>query len=68
MPNHTYKVKCSGQVSIQDEARLKPYWASPDAVNEAPPLLEPRRQTETQERLQHRPKYEVVVPQDRDMV
>jgi len=25
MPNHTYKIECSGQVSIQNEARLKPY-------------------------------------------
>jgi len=37
MPNHTYKLERSGQVSIQNEARLKPYWASPDAVGEAPP-------------------------------
>jgi len=29
MPNHTYKIERSGQVSIQIEARLKPYWASP---------------------------------------
>jgi len=25
MPNHTYKVERSGKVSIQNEARLKPY-------------------------------------------
>jgi len=37
MPNHTYKMECSGQVSIQNEAHLKPYWASLDAVGEAPP-------------------------------
>jgi len=37
MPNHTYKLERSGQVSIQNETRLKPYWASPDAVGEAPP-------------------------------
>jgi len=37
MPNHTYKLERSGQVSIQNEARLKPYWASPGAAGEAPP-------------------------------
>jgi len=41
MPNHMYKVELSGQVSIQNEARLKPYLASPDAAGQAPPLLEP---------------------------
>jgi len=45
MSSHTYKIERSGQVSIQNEARLKPYWASLDAVKEAPPLLGPRRQT-----------------------
>jgi len=43
MENHTYKVERSGQVSVQNEARLKPYWASPDAAGQAPPLLEPAR-------------------------
>jgi len=43
MPNHTYKVERSGQASIQNEARLKPYWTSPDAAGQAPPLLEPAR-------------------------
>jgi len=43
MSNHTYKVERSGQVSIQNEARLKPYWVSPDAAGQAPPLLEPVR-------------------------
>jgi len=47
MPNHTYKIERSGPESIENEARLKPYWASPDAVGDAPPLLEPRRQTTT---------------------
>jgi len=37
MPNHTYKLERSGQVSIQNETRLKQYWASPDAVEEPPP-------------------------------
>jgi len=35
--NHTYEIERSGQVSIQNEARLKPYWTSPDAVGESPP-------------------------------
>ena len=39
MPNRTYKIERSGQVSIQNEARLKPYWASPDTVGEAPPVI-----------------------------
>jgi len=43
MSNHAYKVERSGQVSIQNEARLKPYWASPDTAGQAPPLLEPAR-------------------------
>jgi len=37
MPNHTYKLERSGQVSIQIEARLKSYWASLDAAGKAPP-------------------------------
>jgi len=37
MPNHTCKIECSGQVSIQNEAHLKPYWVSADAVGEGPP-------------------------------
>jgi len=36
MPNHTYKLERSGQVSVQNKARLKPYWASPGAAGEAP--------------------------------
>jgi len=41
MPNPTFRVERSGQVSVQNEARLKPYWASPDAAGQAPPVLEP---------------------------
>jgi len=41
MPNHTYNVEHVGQVSVQHEARLKSYRASPDAAGQAPPLLEP---------------------------
>jgi len=69
MPNHMYKLERSGQVSIQNETRLKPYWASPDAAGEAPPLLlEPRRQTTTRGRQRHRPEYEVVAPRAEDLV
>jgi len=68
MPNHTYKLERSGQVSVQNEARLKPYWASPGAAGEAPPLLEPRRQTATRGRRRHGPEYKVVVPQTEDLV
>jgi len=32
-----------GQISIQSEKCLKPYWASPGAVGQAPLLLEPAR-------------------------
>jgi len=69
MPNHTYKIERSGQVSIQNEACLKPYWASPDAVGETPPpLLEPRRQTTTRGRRQrHGPEHEVVMPREEDL-
>jgi len=67
MPNHTYKLKRSGQVSIQNEARLKPYWASLDATRAAP-LLEPRRQTTTCGRQQHRSEYKVVVARAEDLV
>jgi len=55
MPNNTYKIECSGQVPIQNESHLKLYWASPDAVGEAPPLLEPMRQTATRGRLRMDP-------------
>jgi len=37
MPNHTYKIERSAQVSTQNEACLKPYWASPDALGKALP-------------------------------
>jgi len=66
MPNHTYKLERSGQVSVQNETRLKPYWA---AVGEAPPLplLEPWRQkTRGWQRLG--PEYEVVMPRAEDLV
>jgi len=37
MLNHMCKLERSGQVSIQNEACLKSYWASQDAAGEAPP-------------------------------
>jgi len=66
LPNHTYKIERSGQVSIQNEAHLKLHWANPDAVREAPLLLEPSTQTAMLDRVQHRPEYEVFVQQTRD--
>jgi len=68
MPNHTYKVERSGEVLIQNEARLKLYWASPDAVGEAPLLLELRKPTATRGRLWHEPEHEVTVPRDKVLV
>jgi len=37
------KVELFEQVSVQNEARLKPHWTTPDAAGQAPPLLEPAR-------------------------
>jgi len=39
MPSHTYRLERSGQISVQNEVRLKPYWASPGTAGEAPPLV-----------------------------
>jgi len=54
LPNYTCRVKHSGQTSVQtsvqSEQRLKLYHASPDAVGQAPPLLEPNRQSNHQGR------------------
>jgi len=41
MPNHTYKIEHSVQLSIQNKAHLKPYWVSPDTVGEAPRCWSP---------------------------
>jgi len=67
MPNHKYKLERSGQFSVQNEARLNPYWASPGAAGSAPQLLEPRRQTATRGRRRHGPEYEVVMPRAEDL-
>jgi len=39
MPNHKCKLEHSGQVFVQNEARLKPYWASPGAAGGPPPVV-----------------------------
>jgi len=44
LPNHTYRVERSEQISVQNEQRLKPYYGSPEAAGQTPPLLEPARQ------------------------
>jgi len=62
MPNHTYRLERLGQVSVQNEARLKPYWASPGATGEAPLLLEPRRQTAMRVWRRRGPEYEMAMP------
>jgi len=41
MPNHTYKLERSGQVSIQNEARLKTYCANLDMARKAPRCWSP---------------------------
>jgi len=65
MPNHTYKLEGSGQVSIQNEARLKPYWASSDAAGLALPLLEPTRRPNMRGRPRSDRELEVKEPTDR---
>jgi len=40
LPNHTYRVERSGQISVQNELWLKPYHGSPETAGQAPPLLE----------------------------
>jgi len=66
LPNHTYRVERSGQVSVQSEQRLKPYHASPDAVGQAPPLLEPNRQPNHWGRTIRPREVEIVVPRETD--
>jgi len=62
LPNQTYRVERSGQVSVQSEQRLKPYHASPDVVSQAPPLLEPNRQPNHRERTTQPREVEIIVP------
>jgi len=61
LPNHTYRVERSGQVSFQSEQRLKPYHASSDAVGQAPPLVEPNRQPNHRGRVTQPREVEIVV-------
>jgi len=44
LPNHTYRVERSEQVSVQSKQWLKPYEGSPDAAGQASPLMGPARQ------------------------
>jgi len=66
LPNHTYHVEHSGQVSVQSEQCLKPYHASPDAVGQAPPLLEPNRQPNHRGWTTQPREVEIVVPREAD--
>jgi len=64
--NYTYRVERSGQVSVQSEQRLKPYHVSPDAVGQAPLLLEPNRQPNHRGRTTQPREVEIVVPRETD--
>jgi len=66
LPNHTYRAERSGQVLVQNEQRLKPYHASPDAVFQAPLLLEPNRQPNHWGRTTQPREVEIVVPREAD--
>jgi len=48
-------------MSIQNEARLKLYWASPDSTGQAPPLLEPTRYLTMRGRARANSELEVIV-------
>jgi len=61
LPNYTYRVERSGQTSVQSEQRLKPYHASPDAVGQAPPLLERSQQPNHRGRATQPREVEIVV-------
>ena len=41
--NHTYGIERSGQVSLQNECRLKLYKPCQEAVGQAPATMEPKR-------------------------
>jgi len=69
MPNHTYKLERSGQVSVQNEARLKSYWASPGAAGEAPPRCwSPGGRQQCVRGRRRGSEYEVVMSQIEDLV
>jgi len=66
LPNHTYRVEQFGQVSVQSEQCLKPYIASPDAVGQAPPLLEPNRHPNHWGRTTQLREVEIILPKEAD--
>jgi len=62
MPSYTYKLERSGQgSSIQTKACLKPYWASSDAEEQAPPLQKPTHRPTMQGKARADTELEVVV-------
>jgi len=61
LANHTYRVERSGQISVQNEQRLKPYYGSPEAAGQAPPLLEPARQPISHGRINRPRDWEIFV-------
>jgi len=61
LPNYKYRLKRSGQVSVQSEQRLKPCEASPDAVGQAPPFVEPNCQLNTRGRVNRPREWEIFV-------
>jgi len=60
--NHMYMVECAGQVSVQNEACLKPSWGSRNAVNEVPLIFEPRKQSVARDQVRSRPECEIILP------
>ena len=48
-PNHTYKIEHNGQVSVQNEKRLKLHTASSCLAGQAPTLSEPRKRPSMRE-------------------
>jgi len=56
-----YRMECSGQVSVQNEQRLKPYEGSPDADGQARPLLESARQPISRGRVARPREWEIPV-------
>jgi len=61
MLNHTYKLELSGQVLIENKARLMPYLMSPDAAWQVPILLELMCRPNLRERARADRELEVIV-------
>jgi len=57
-----YMVECAGQVSVQNEACLKPSWGSRNAVDEVPLIFEPRKQPVARDQVRTRPECEIILP------